>query len=494
MKWKHVYVAVYLLLNSIILTGCGNINSGQALEQETPAPVIRIGVGSYGKTKKDMDIVNQELSSLSEEKIGVRMMLVPVGKNTSMLLNDIENPVDIVCLSNEDYIAQRKSLCPIDGLLYQYGVNIIDLMGEDMIVLGKYENILYGIPKPMPDVHCTGVALSTKYLKKYRIDTSQIHSMADFEPVLEMIKENEPDLISFVPERPGRGAIGREVIGDVLAENLAMVYYDDPSMTVVNMYGTPEYEARVRMVRDWYLKGYLGDDILTNMELGLNQVYAELAFSTEFVVRPDEQQAAQVTYGDKITYVSFSERPYLSTSSNTVYFWTITKQCGDEIAAMKAMDLLYTDEDIISTILYGAEGIHYVDKEDGHITYPEGVGSDTVGYVNSQKWRYNRNKGKIWDGVSLDLYDIMKEFNASAIKSPAYGFQFDGKKLSLDPSKLSQTINDYSLKLGCGVVDVETALPEFRQKLKERGADLLVEEVQEQVDAWKSKRQIRISE
>ena len=417
------------------------------------------------------------------------MQLVPVStRNTSMMLNDTENPVDIVSLTNEAYHTQKNSLLPISSLIYEYGQGIVKLMGEDIINLGKSGDDLYGIPKPMPDVHCSGVAVLTEYLEKYKIDTTRIRSMSDFETVLAIIKDNEPELIPYVPERVNKEAIVREVIGDVLAENLAMVYYNDPSLKVVNLYETPEYEKRVRMVRNWYLKGYLSEDVIVNNESGLTQVDAGYAFSTEYVIRPDELQAAKKRYGNKITYINFSERPYSSTSSNTVYFWCINKQYGNGQAAMKAMNLLYTDADIINTVMYGVEGVHYVETEDGHITYPEGLTSDTIGYSNNAKWNYNRNIAKVWEGGALNIYDIMKEFNASAFQSPAYGFQFDEEKLSFDPTKITQVIKNYTLKLGDGVLDVDTSLPQFQQELRDAGADQLVEEVQKQVKEWEEKR------
>ncbi|MDF2513443.1 MAG: extracellular solute-binding protein [Herbinix sp.] len=483
MNIRQVYIGI--ILGAAFLVGCGSTTRMQEAGGQEEIPIVRIGIGSYGKTTQDLDIVNQELGRLSEEKAGVRMLLVPVSsRNTSMMLNDTENPVDIVSLTNEAYNAQKTSLLPISNLLYEYGQDIINFMGDDIINLGKIEGELYGIPKPMPDVHCTGVAVLTEYLNKYRIDITGIRSMSDFEAVLAIIKSNEPELIPYVPERVNKEAIVREVIGDVLAESLAMVYYKDTSLEVVNLYETPEYEQRVRMVRDWYLKGYLSEDIIINNESGLSQVDAGYAFSTEYVIRPDELQAAKKRYGNKITYINFSERPYISTSSNTVYFWCINKQFENGQAAMKALNLLYTDVDIINTVLYGVEGIHYVKTGDGHITYPEGLTSETIGYSNNSKWCYNRNIAKVWEGGELNIYDIMKEFNASAIQSPAYGFQFEDEKLSFDPTKLSQVIKKYNLKLGDGVLDVDTALPQFQQELREAGAEQLVEEVQKQVEEW----------
>ena len=45
-------------------------------------------------------------------------------------------------------------------------------------------------------------------------------------------------------------------------------------------------------------------------------------------------------------------------------------------------------------------------------------------------------------------------------------------------------LDEYRCGLEWGVLDPDTALPEFRAKLKAAGIDKVVEEKQRQLDAW----------
>lgn len=489
-KWFN-YILVVLTIILLNATAC---NQKDAKEQESKedVPTIRIACTGFHKMPDDDDLglINQRLGELSIEKAGIRIEIVPFkrgGNNAYMMLNDDQKPIDILPLYRGSNQMMQNDLLALDDLIVKYGSNIKNIVGEKSLELGRYHGKIYGVPKPLQDINSTGAIMLTEYVKKYNIKTDNIKSMADLEPILEMIKKKEPELIPYVPISPGREAITREVIGDVLSQNVAMVYYDDQTLQVVNFFETPEYEARIKMVRNWYLKGYLGEEILTNTESGVEQVAAGTAFSAEEVIRPDEVQFKMNQYGDKITFVNFNERPYLSTKSDTTLYWCVSNKCKDSEAAMKALDLLYSDVDIINTILYGVEGVNYEEKDSGHIGFPKEVTYNTTGYYNESKWMYNRNIGKVWNGVSLSIYDDMKKYNASAIVSPAYGFQYDDEKITMDVSGIQAVITEYAVKLGCGMLDVDKVLPEFQNKLRQAGANELVLQIQKQLDEWKNK-------
>ena len=44
------------------------------------------------------------------------------------------------------------------------------------------------------------------------------------------------------------------------------------------------------------------------------------------------------------------------------------------------LGLLYSDEDVLNTILYGVDGMHYEVQEDGSFAFPSGINSSNVGY------------------------------------------------------------------------------------------------------------------
>lgn len=487
MKCKRIAM---LLVAVLLCTGC-NYQGEEGWEISVPsdpdAPVIRVMCATQ-TPQKDFDLVSQEAERLGLEKIGVRIQLEEnPASGAGFYLREDERTDLIYCsLSGYQQYADKGYLAPLDELLETYGDGVSDVLGEEKLALARRKGILYGVPKAMGDIECEGVMFAKKYLDQYEIDLSGIERFEDLEPILDLIHRREPDLIPYVANMPNTPVDSRCLVGDVLAGNLAMVYYGDPSLRAVNLYETPEYEARVRLLRRWYQKGYLQRDAVTNIEIGVDQVSEGAAFCTQFVIRPDEVEYAKGIYGDAMTFLALEDRPHLSTESDCKYFWCINARCEEPEAAMKVLNLLYTDSDFTNLLCYGVEGTHYVPTGDGHLTYPQGVSRENVGFSSTIKWLYNGSLQTPWEGTSLDINEQMRAFNRSAILSPAYGFQFDESRLEgVDVQEIQKVVAQYWLGLGCGVFDVDEALPTFREQLRAAGAEELVIQTQQQLDLWK---------
>lgn len=57
-------------------------------------------------------------------------------------------------------------------------------------------------------------------------------------------------------------------------------------------------------------------------------------------------------------------------------------------AAMKFLNLLYGNEELVNLLAYGIEGEHYVKTEDGKIAYPEGIDPSISKYRGDQSYMY----------------------------------------------------------------------------------------------------------
>lgn len=123
--------------------------------------------------------------------------------------------------------------------------------------------------------------------------------------------------------------------------------------------------------------------------------------------------------------------------------------------------------------------------DNGSIDFPDPYSLENASYFNKTKWIFNRYLSKRWNGVSENINEKMRRFNESAVISPAYGFRLDYSKITVDLMPIRDLIEEYERKLGCGVLDVDTALPEFQRKLRENGSEELIAQVQDQLNQWK---------
>lgn len=489
-RLRRTKKVVCVLCAAIFLCGCGE-KEESSQKAESEVPVIRMGtITNSWRDEEDLAEISQELGDLIEKKAGFRLELVWIDPLDfeKYVYGLTAQALDIFVLYDRDYYRsyiEKGLILGLGDYIDQYGANILDVIAIPKEELYDNNGEIYGIPKPMPDINSNGILMKTSFVEKYNMDVTSIKCMEDMEPFLEIIKENERDVTPIVPHQTTSGIISRQPIGDVLDRMLSMVYFDDETLTVRNLYETPEYEQQCRMIRHWYEEGYINPDVLTTCESGRTQVYNGDAFCSEFVVRPDEVEYEKALYGDDIMIVPFDRLPVLTTNGVWEIMWCVSSSTEYPEESVKAIDLIYSDEELTDLLLYGVEQKDYVALDNGSIDFPDPYSLENASYFNKTKWIFNRYLSKRWNGVSENINEKMRRFNESAVISPAYGFRLDYSKITVDLMPIRDLIEEYERKLGCGVLDVDTALPEFQRKLRENGSEELIAQVQDQLNQWK---------
>ncbi len=479
------------LIGLLVLCICGCSKTAEQSEEQKEAPVIKVGVVGIAASDSALLRVNEKLGDLSQEKYGFRMELLrddtSAGKDFAFY-TDAKEGMDIRGFYYADFkkYAEKGMLLDMAPYLDKYGSELKRVLEDKAEIEKSLSGHIYGIPKTYSDTNYVGVLFNNEYVRKYQMDLSKIKKIEDMEPLLETIRKNESDIIPWAKVKTGPIAIARNPIGDLLDDMLCMVDYEDDTLQVKNMYETEEYEKRVRMIQKWYQKGYIQKDIMTSGEYGQALLEGGMTFSTEAVVRPDEREYLESKNGDKVAYAVFDQKPLIDTECDWVYVWCIARNCAYPKEAVQALNAIYGDRDILTVILYGLEGMDYVQREDGHLENPSRTEENDDSYHLYYKWMFNRLNAKLWAGVDENVKEEMEEMKQDAIVSPAYGFWFDASKVSVDLVKIQNVINKYKDKLNCGVCDVDQVLPQFRKELRQAGADQLVKEVQQQVDEWKA--------
>lgn len=486
MEKRKMLCAVCFLVG-VSLSGC----KGKT-EESKEIPVIRIAVNSYQGKTDELNEVSDAISAWTEQEIGCRVELLWKSSRISSeyaYFSQREN-ADILFLGEKEMYEEYRTknlLLDMEEYIGAYGKGILEVMDCTPQDLRRYGGI-YGIPKALHEIYSAGVMLANEYVEKYDLDLSQIRHIADLEPLLETIHENEPDLIPLVANISGSVIARSDPIGDQLDSCISMVRYDDPALNVENYYATQEYEERIRMIRRWQQKGYIDPEALLEIEVGEDLVSSGTAFATEFVIRPDEVQYAESRYGDKVQIIPFDERPHYNRERDWNFMWVISSGTQYPEEAMKVLNLMYSNQTMNDFLLYGIEGKHYIVNQDGTFAYPEGTDSTNVGYFNDSKWEFNRTIASRWEGTSENIQKEMEEFNESAITSYADGFHFDNSKVEGEIREVQGVLSKYVGKFGVGVLDVDTHYPQFLQQLEEAGAQTILDEVQKQLNEWKEKK------
>ena len=167
------------------------------------------------------------------------------------------------------------------------------------------------------------------------------------------------------------------------------------------------------------------------------------------------------------------------------FVWCIGFTTVDEVASMQLLNELYTNPDLSRLIVWGREGEEWVETEDGHLTFPEGITSENSAYYHGAGYAMpNQFIAGVWEGNDLDMWEQMEEFNNNALTSKALGFTFDNSSVINEYTALVNVYNEYQKQLEYGFLNPDEGIPEMVERLKDAGLDKYIAEKQAQLDAW----------
>lgn len=165
--------------------------------------------------------------------------------------------------------------------------------------------------------------------------------------------------------------------------------------------------------------------------------------------------------------------------------WHINQGTEDPVAAMQLLNAMYTDPVLSNLIIWGEEDVDYVETEDGHIKFPDGVDANTAEYYHTMNWLMpNQFIAHIWEGDSLDLWDQMEEFNNSAPTSKALGFAFDNSEYAAEYAALTNIYDEYIKQLMFGFLDPDVGIPEMEERMEAAGLNEYIAAKQKALDEW----------
>jgi len=477
--------AMFLALGLLAtLPGCKN---GRADRNGIEEIVVTYYVNST--IANDLDMVEQAINAITEPSIGVRVDLQPISLGTyneqvNLMLSGTER-MDLFMISGQRFAtyAANGQCIPLNGLLDQYGQGIIDAVGPDFLKGGAVDGQIYGV-MPMRDIaRGAGFYIRKDYVEKYGLDLSTVRTLADVEPILAAIKDAEPDLYPLVIERnPTLTPVELTMGKDNLSDGFGVLMYDDPG-TVVNYFATEQYRQGVSTMRRWYEAGYIPPDVTSHTESIATQMKAGTGVCYFYMTKTGMDVQESKACGHEIVHADIVE-PNISTANVQLLTWGVAAQSKHPEAAVKFLNLLYTDKDVLNLLDWGLEGRHYVFTEDGHITYPEGVDAGNSGYNINMSWAFGSQfNSYIWEGNDLDIWEQSMAAMSEAPASDTLGFTFDSRPVRSEVAALSNVAAEFRLGLETGAVGMES-LSAFISKLEEAGIDAVVAEKQRQLDGW----------
>lgn len=325
--------------------------------------------------------------------------------------------------------------------------------------------------------------MRTDILEKYNIDISGVQSYDDMTEIFKIVHENEPDMTVIAPTTVGYSPMQYCIEWDKLGDYFGVLEDHGQTTTVTNLFESDAYRNYLDVMHNWYESGYFSKDVTTATEAGSSLMKGGNLFCYFNGNKPGLETQEENSCGVDLSFVQVLDT-FTQTSNN--WQWTIPENCEYPEKAMQFINELYTNPDIVNLLCYGIEGEHYVTRENGTISYPDGVDATTVGYnMAPNLWAVgNEFLAKVWETSDQDVWEQTQEWNKSGIISKAYGFFYDNINVTTETAAVQSVYDEYRMSLECGVLDPETALPEMNEKMYAAGLQNIIDEKQAQLDKW----------
>lgn len=442
------------------------------------------------KAPADIKAIESALNERFSNRIGARVRLRPLHASTIERRLDImlaaETPPDLLVTYTSELHSRvsRGQLRPLDYLLDFAGRGILKAIDPSYLAAGIIQGQVYAVPTIRDYASLHGATLRADLVQKYRIGVGDIRTLADLAPVLQKIKDNEKGIVPLVLSDSASILHAFRNDYDSLGDDAGVLLDFGPHPRVSNLFESPFYSEAIAVARDWHLRGFLPADADTSRETAEDYLASGAAFAALGPQHPGfAGQTSRIT-GYELRTIPLT-MPVTTTDKVGSAMWAISAKSEKPAKAMRFLELLYTDAELVNLLDWGVEGRHYVKVTPDIITFPVAGDGPRPDYQPNHSWQIgNQFLSYLFLGDLPNLWKKTDEFNRSAVKSPALGFTFDPSPIKSTYLAVRGVMNDYRGGLETGTLDPATALPQFRAKLREAGISKVIEEKQRQLDAW----------
>lgn len=495
MKKLLVVLVSILLLFSV--AGCGGKEEGG--NGDVPTITLDMStlfiVPSLEATQKVEDSLNDYLLNTLHEDFKVHLVITAISDYFSKIPMELasggDDAPDVVQVFSVSDWANQGYILPLDDYLGNELKGTYDMI-KPIMGNGKVSGKTYMMPRYFGTVLDWKFIYNKELVEASGIDVTKITDLDTLGDALAELKKVYPDEHFLVYCNQFDRILQSKYLTSQVGTYAATV---GESTTLVNYYETDAFKDAIYKARDFMLKGYCDPEGATNT---LSHDAVVMGGSSKGVIMGHSNDCESIAsmftktadYGDGQTHEFGAVTIAIDNLATDTLGIGIAHYCKNPDKAAKFINLLYTDQFVWDTIIYGAEGQDYVWNADHtKVNYPEGLDFNSIPY------NCMYSCGMIGNG-----FDYFLEFESgdetgsngeygkylfeSAAIPPLYGFIPDSTNVMNETTAVSNVVEQYVNNLTYGNVDPDTVYPEFLQALKDAGIDKIIAEYQAQADAW----------
>ena len=464
------------LLAVMALSGCGNENQSSAGKYTIDWYHITGTVP--GDTTKVEAAVNEYLDG----KLGAELKLhffdwSAYDQKINVMIAGGDK-FDICYTAGDVYRmnASKNAFVALNDMLDEYAPNTKELLGEEFLEGSQVNGVNYGIPANKDKGHHFGIMYRTDIAEKLGLTDalSQVKTMNDLYPILDVVKEKEPEIVPLVEYATHSEASFNDF--DTMAFPAGM-YLSSTEDKIVNIVETPEYKEASLKTKANRDKGYTRAGGITPSK--------EIHFAEIVSLKPGKDKELSSSRIYDYTQVDMTT-PYMTSSDTSGSLMAISRTSKNPQIALQFLEMFNTDAYLNNLIVYGIEDEHYTKNPDGSITPIKDSGYGNAG----MQWEF----GNVFlnypvEGEDLQKAAKMEAYNKALVPSRSLGFSVDLSSIQSEVSACQNVKAEFSERLSSAAdEDAEATLNQYIEKLRAAGSEKIVAEVQNQYDAWRANR------
>lgn len=479
-------IKVISLILFILIVGCSNALIKES-EKESSNELTRLLMYRKGDKPSNYDALMAIVNERMGKEIGVFLDIQYIGwgdyeKKMSVITASGEY-YDIAFASNYRNNAQKGVYMDLTELAPRFAKETYESLNPHYIKGNAMNGQLFSLPVNGNVYGQTRMAFEKELVDKYELDITQVKAIEDLEPLLAVIKKNEPQVIplNFGPNT----RVGQM---DYIYNSGIPLGIDTSvdSIKIINPYKESEKMIKdLQTMNRYYQKGYIKKDAaIRDNDIPAIESGWFVRFPTQGPFDYGDLTMTK-TVGREIISVPLS-KPIIDNMQIFVSNFVISSTSKYPEKALEALNLINTDRDLLTTMIYGVENEGWEKSSvEGKIKILPGYHpTKTIGSA----WSVGDNE-KVYideDVTDEQILERIENINNAEV-SPLLGFNFDAAKVTKEIMTINSIMNQYLSPLHSGTINPNKVLPELNQKLEEAGLLKVQEEMQQQFEVFLAK-------
>jgi len=358
----------------------------------------------HGSNVSDDTAVLEKVNEYIADKVGAKLEVIwgtwgDFDEKATNALTTGDSTVDMVftCSWSADEFntyAKNGFFEPLDQYMEQYGADLKAALPEALIQAATVEGPdgekhLYAVNGFKDTATQNTWDVNVTLLKElgYTVEDVQRLGFFGWGEIFARAKEVKGD--SFYPFLVEPAVAERMVTngiiltGDSGSVNLLSYYLDPEDVSkadakygnvILNKFATPEFEAFVRQMREYYLAGYIDPALAvaeTSNDTRANaQKTASYLIGTQSYAYGYEYSSDVLDRGVEVQFLPCTE-PYVDTTISQGAMMAVSSASQHPEESFRFLALLNSDPYLMTLMNYGVEGVHYTLDDDGLVVFTD---------------------------------------------------------------------------------------------------------------------------